>query len=444
MRRRCCVASIVCILVLSAAAAAELPSQHHTGDLSVNRGKTVTIEGVDYIQDGNIYVEDGGTLILRDASLTMAGQYSGEHGLYVRGEGKLEMNDVHVSSSYECIVYLNDHAAASLTRVEGFDLVLHDNSTANVEYSNLPNVIIGGGAVGALSFSTVSYLVRLEIDTPAAVTLRGLAPQQYENASVPLGVGAGSLHFSLTMRDTYVAGWMVDVAVGAHVTVEDSQLAVMHMDAGANAQGTVTGLKLGLQANWDSASLGVRNFLSRVQLKNTTITDQWGFYVGAGSDLVISDSLVGLNLCGQVHVRLENSAVPWFCMTNSTGDIELNRSPLPSHMVFLDSSASFGGDATASPNTVLEWSSSSVTRQYTVHVVDSKGHAVPNAPVLVRDTSGTTVLERVTDAVGDVQLGITFTDDTYRSHWAVSIPGHIVGQTLTFLTPSPLRLVVTD
>jgi hypothetical protein len=431
------------LTVLAGAPATRAGSANHEGDLVITWGNTLVIEDTDYTQKGDIYVEDGGKLVVRNASLTMLCDYDGQYAFRVRG-GELDMVNVQLASSRTRVdVWVSGNGHVSLSGVTGLAINpwLSGNSSAFFFSSELGCVDVSDGSSVEMRSSVVQYFIRLGVDSPVPVEFSDVAPARYDDTKMPSTATAGE--FSLSLKDTYVGGWVVRVGIGADVTVKDSELSQVDMRF-ADATGRINALQLGLQRDWDSSSLAVRGRASQVRLVNTIVTDGWFMFVSGSINLQISDSAVALSLRERSSVELTKCSVSWFEEVDHEGVVTFSGTTLGDYIQVVETQARWQGDVHVLAGVyVVGWYSSSVTRVYGVRVTNTQGSPVPTARIEVKDESGKVVLVRTTDVQGEAEFGLTFTGENYRDTWTVSVLGYSQGQTVTFLSSTPLALVVS-
>jgi hypothetical protein len=438
------VAALLFLLSVSLTVGAESTATQRTGDLVVTWGKTEVIENTTYVQRGNIYVEDGGTLILRNVTLAMQTDYDFQYKVYVRGQGKLEATNVQLVSRLT-VIEARDLAEVTLSEIsgEGLTLWLWGSSTATVSDSTVTMLDVGDTAHLEMSSSTVEGFLRLQLKSRQVLTLRGLVSGHQGNVALPTEQPAG-MWFSIRLSDTSVASWVVAANTGSHVTIEDSQVGMVV--ALGDATGKIEGLPVGRVADWDSSTLALSGFPTSIHLVNTEIIDAmnnyWYLYTSGDGPIEVDDSNVGLGLNGAANVVVRDSIVTGIGGSH-TGSVTFANTLLQCYANFDGTHSSWKGDVQiAGDIRIGAWNATSIRRTYEVKVVDSQQRPVVGARVRVTDAMGTTAVERVTDSGGTAQFDIVFTDANYRSAWTVTLPDRGVDQLVTFLTSTPLVLVV--
>ena len=83
---------------------------------------------------------------------------------------------------------------------------------------------------------------------------------------------------------------------------------------------------------------------------------------------------------------------------------------------FVTGSLRFAG----SPN-VVTWVNSHMTRQYDLTVTDQSWGPMAGLTVNLEKADGSTAAQGVTDANGEVRLGLVLDGSTYDSSWAVAV-----------------------
>jgi hypothetical protein len=275
------------------------------------------------------------------------------------------------------------------------------------------------------------------------VTFRDLRPKHYEKLQIPEADVAGAPAFEVTLEDTSVGGWAINVTKpDVDVTIEDSELNYVTMRL-ANATGKVKGLRAGLQEAWDSRSLPLRGFSSRVRLKNTVLTKGWGVNLGGNQRIEVADcEIVVLTVSGETPLTLVDSVVQWFGVHGHKGSVVFSRSLLNGYVQVVDSQAVWTGDVRFSKARFEGgWDASSIRRVYAVQVIDEQGRPVASARVRVKDAWGSPSRDYIADGDGHVEIELGFTDKTCRSTWTLSLPGYATERAVTFFSATPLVLV---
>jgi len=230
--------SLAAILIVGAQSA----TKGRTGDLIVTWGKTEVIENTTYVQRGNIYVEDGGTLILHNVTLAMLTDYDFEYKVYVRGQGRLEATNVQLTSRLTGIE-ARDLAQVSLSQIEGEGLTLWlwGASRATVSDSRVSMLDVGDRARLEMSSSVVEGFLRLQLSPRQVVSLRGLMSGHCDSLLLP-SEGTGTIGFSIGLSDTSIASWVVAANSGSRVAIEDSQVGMVLTldDVTGRVEGTTT------------------------------------------------------------------------------------------------------------------------------------------------------------------------------------------------------------
>lgn len=419
----------------------------HKGDLVIGWGKVVTIENTTHQQEGDIYVEDGGTLIVRNATLRMQMDYEGQYALYVRGEGKLELTNTRMTgpSGYRKDVVISDRAQATLSAVSGDGVHpwLYGEGSLSIRDSTIALVHMEDGTNLEARRSRIQAFIRIRLEARGPVTFRGLVPGQHTSFSIPGPSVSGVVPFRLTLEDCDLGGWVLNIAEpGLDVTIQDSEL--FHAQIGLHGvSGTVRGLLAGLQSAWDSQSLGLRGLPYRLRLVNTTLTDGWFLNLSNDRPMELADcALSALSVGGETDLRLVNSTVRWLGVSGLQGRIDCAGSAFTDYLQVVDSQVHWAGDARFRTSRFGGgWHDSTIRRTYAVRVVDEAGQPVAGARVRVKDAWGSPSRDYTADKAGQVEIELKFTDETCRSTWTVSLPGCATEQAVTFFSASPVLLV---
>jgi len=438
------IASLVGLL-LGLGARGQSTVVQHKGDLLVGWGKVVTIENCNYQQEGDIYVEDGGTLVVRDATIRMQMDYDEQYVLRVRGEGKLEIANSRITGSYANSIQASDRGQATLSGVPGERLRLwvRGESSFTVSDSTIGMITLDDRARLDVRRSRIESEVRLHPHAEAPLTLSGLAPGHYDDFRLSGGSVAGPVPFQLTLEETDVGAWAVRIAeAGDDVTIENSQLAHIVMLL-KDVSGRMEGLRAGLYQEWDSRALGLNRLPYRLRLRNTTLTEGWspGVMNGGPIELVNCDIAV-LSVTGETDLTFVDSTVLWLGVAGLQGSFSFIRSEIESFYEVEDTQAVWRGDVRFGIKRFGGgWHDSSIRRIYAVQVVDEQGRPVAGARVRVKDAWGSPPRDYIADGDGQVEIELGFTDKTCRSTWTLSLPGYATERAVTFFSATPLVLV---
>ena len=92
----------VIVIILIAVAAFGLLNRNKLLGWDIN-GRTERLENEEREVDENVYVRNGGELFLDDSTLAIASDYDGQHGIFVNGKSRLEVNVYRLLSPFESI-----------------------------------------------------------------------------------------------------------------------------------------------------------------------------------------------------------------------------------------------------------------------------------------------------------------------------------------------------
>jgi PKD repeat protein len=190
-------------------------------DLVVD-GTTMVIDSDTQI-DGSVYVENGGTLTIRDARLTLILDYDEEHHIDVAGDSRLIVDNAQIDSvggQFWFELY-GDDSGDPIMEVSGDDTWLTNHS--GIRPFDGTSIVVTGGDVEELQLrDRVTVELRDAATYPVlffdgdTATIDGL--DTGESVTKTVAVPGG---WSLSLTDAWVEGYQIDLMNGAEVTITD-------------------------------------------------------------------------------------------------------------------------------------------------------------------------------------------------------------------------------
>ncbi len=203
-------------------------------DLVVD-GTTVVVD-TDTRVEGEVVVSNGGTLIVRDATLTLVLAYDEEHHVDVSGASELVVDNGVITSEggqYWYELYAAGGSSPTM-RVSGEESWLTNHS--GIRPFDDTHVVVTGGDVEELQ---VRDRVQVELEAAGAypvfffdgvtATLAGLdvGESVTNTVSVPGG-------WSMSLAEAWVEGYQVDLENGANITLVDADGIVVSLHTPGN------------------------------------------------------------------------------------------------------------------------------------------------------------------------------------------------------------------
>ncbi len=205
------------------------------GDLVVD-GTTVVVD-TDTRVEGGVVVENGGTLTVRNATLTLVLAFDEEHHVEVTGPSQLVVEDGVIQSEggqFWFELSADDNGDSPTMRVSGDESWLTNHS--GIRPFDDTHVVVTGGDVEELQ---VRDRVQVELSTAGTypvfffdgitATLSGL--HTGESVTNTVSVPGG---WSMSLTEAFVEGYQIDLQNGANLTLDDSDGIVMSLHTPGN------------------------------------------------------------------------------------------------------------------------------------------------------------------------------------------------------------------
>jgi len=119
----------------------------HTGDLIITGTQVFTIENTTYNQYGNVYVQDGGKLLIRNATLNFIQDYHDQNKIYLLDQASLEVTDSSIDSPYLHLLWAQDTAAITLinSTAASAEIRVFDNASFHAIGCQICQMLGGAG-----------------------------------------------------------------------------------------------------------------------------------------------------------------------------------------------------------------------------------------------------------------------------------------------------------
>jgi hypothetical protein len=230
--------------------------------------QTVLIENCTYVlQEGKVVVEDSAILILRNAQLVFNESYKwpGEY-LLARDNARLSVENVTMDSNFGVYARVGNSATANIDRLAslynlGLEIALSDEAGLSISNSILPMLWLFGGAKASVSGSSI-FCTSLYFDRYSTVEVIDMHPgfcrywELWENKTIS---GVSHPSFQLTIENTTIENWSLEIAVTANIKMQNSTLALI-LDINENLQ--INAMQVGYTANWSLNLIRLQTVLS--------------------------------------------------------------------------------------------------------------------------------------------------------------------------------------
>jgi hypothetical protein len=232
-------------------------------DLVVD-GRTEIIT-TDTTVDGNIYVQNGGELVLRGSpgnptTLTLALDYDEEHHIDISDTSRMEVDNGVITSSGGYQYWIELSKGSPILEVKGDDSWITFHS--GIRPFDSAQVVVTGGDVEELQVrDNVTVTLSNAATYPVyffegvSASLNGLYTDTDFTINNTVSVPGG---WSFQITNGWVEGYQIDLKSGADVTLDDSDGIVLsiHTPGDLGAQQVVEGLTSDTRADGQTTNLG--------------------------------------------------------------------------------------------------------------------------------------------------------------------------------------------
>jgi hypothetical protein len=430
----------------------------HEGDLVIEGVETRLIENAKFFQNGNIYVRDTATLIIKNTELMIArGSVPTIHVcIFVDPMATLIIDNSLVypppGGGLVCVMNRGEvRMTDSPTSIHYFDM----SAGAQFTMANSEMVYTIGGLLQVMGGSTTvadSTLGALGLKVPAGAHLdvAGLQSGVYFDSwdvhdMIPDADYDLVLERTTVLKDDftgelehgpYERGWILFLDPDAHVRLSDSELRKVFLDL-RNETAAFQGLRVGVPA-----SLTYRDIV----LTNIVVKGQWPFTI-TNSDVTITNSdYLFLQPSGSSTGRLINSHMVEFIPRDFFGTMIFENGlwttageilgGVPYHSMANDFVIK-GSLKMEGLREHLQWKGAQVTREFDVVVTDVHGDPVGGVVIKVSGQA------YVTDDAGKTKFNIIFNETNYNQPTTLEAwqSGELIAcQGIDFFTETPIRL----
>ena len=434
----------------------------HVGDLVINGNETMVIEGTNYFQQGNIYINDEAKLAIKNSQFMLGrGDVPTIHTyIFVREKASLEIENSTIFP-YEppdemgalVVVRVQDSGNINITDSPTSIHLLEIYDNAQVTITNSEMIFDIGGLLQVMGGNT-----KLVNSTIGAIGLTVPANSHLNISGIESGVYLESwdvhdiipdVNYDLVLEKTYILkdelepgpyerGWIFFINPQAYARISNSELRKVFIDF-QNESISLENLRIGVPS-----SLEYRE----IELNDIIIKGQWGITL-IDSNLTISSSdYLFIQISGQSNLNMINSHMVEFiprsffgiivfenCTWTNAGEIIGGQ---PYHSIA--NNFTIRGSLRISPELRihLQWRNASVKRVYDALVLDRINQPIQRIPVII---DGKTFL---TNDSGKTEFTLIFNETSYIMPERIEV---IVGNKtiakceVDFFTETPIILI---
>ncbi len=438
-----------------------LPYETHEGDLILSGSEELTIENEQYLQLGNVYLNDQSKLIIRDATFMLGrGDVPTVHVyINVSENAALEIARSTVIGKAEegagMLIVIRNHGMTNITDSHTeIHLLEQYDGTVEIQNTEMINEIggllqVSGGSTRVVN-STLGALA-LTVPADASLTLNGLKSGEYlESWDVHDWIPKAG--YDLTLENTtilkdnlgpgpYERGWLFFPDANSHVSLSDSELRKVFIDINGETV-SFENLKIDTPSN-----LKYRD----IELNDVTITGQWPFTI-ENSNVTIKDSnYLFLQPSGTSNLTLINSHVVEFIPREFYGTVSFENCTWTNagEIIGGEDYHSAGNDFTITGSLTidpelrqnLQWKDARVTREFTAQIFNQSGTPVTGLTLSIDGQSYTT------DKSGNVVFNLIFDETNYNQPTQLTISKQnqtLYQEDIDFFTATPIQITIQE
>lgn len=434
------------------------PDKVHKGDLVLNGSKKMIIEDMTYLQQGNVYINDNASLVIRNATFILGrGDVPTIHTYFFVAPGAaLQIDNCSIAADRTeemgaLIIIRNEGTVKIVKSKTAIHLIeMYKKARLSMIDSEMVNPIggllqIAGGKTELIN-STVGALA-LAIPAGARMNVNGLKSGMYYEAwdvhdMIPEAGYDLKLSKTTILKDDlafgpYERGWLFFPHPDSSVNISESELRKVFISL-KNETASFENLKMGKPSN-----LSYKN----IRLKDVVMMGEWPFEM-LDSKVTIKDSeYLFLQPQGKSELTLVNSHMVEFIPRDFKGIIHFenctwtNAGEIIGGQAYHSKSNDFTitGSLKIAPELKkhLQWKNAKVTREYTAVATGLNGEPLEGLTVKIGGKSYTT------DRAGGVRFNIVFNENNYNAQQNLDIyeDGKLIRQSgIDFFTETPVLI----
>jgi len=407
----------------------------HSGDLIIEGTDVYLIENENYFQQGNIYINDNATLIIKDSQFELGrGDVPTIHTYFFVEEGaSLEIENSTISpkkvSSDEMgplVIIRNSGNVQIIDSPTQIHLLeMYENSHLTMINSEMIFEIGGllqiSGGNSELINSTIASL-GLQVPADATIEIDGLhSGICYDvwdvHEMIPSADYSLTMENSCILEDTftgeyehgpYERGWIFFLDPSAHATISNSEFRKIFMEI-IDDSATFENLKMDTPSNLEYNS---------ITLTDIAMKGQWPFWVENSNLTLINSEYLFLQPTGNSTIYLKDSHLVEFIPRDFFGEVIFENGlwtnageiigGVPYHSEANDFLIRGSLHISDEVKDHLQFKNATVTREYTVLLKDDTDHPIQGALIKINGK------EFETDETGQVLFELIFNESTYN------------------------------
>ena len=436
-----------------------LPDETHEGDLILSGSEELTIENEQYLQLGNVYLNDQSKLIIRDATFMLGrGDVPTVH-VYIniaQGATLLIERSTIIEKAEEgagMLIVIRNHGITSvIDSPTEIHLLEQYEGSVEIQNSQLINEIggllqVSGGSttvtdstLGALGFSVPADASLTLEDLHSGVYLENWNLQDWlPEAGYSIAIQRSTILEDNLEPGPFERGWLLFPDEHSQVRLSNSEMRKVFFEV-SNETAEFDNLKIN-----EPVSLKYKDIV----LENVTVTGQWPFTI-ENSNVTIRDSnYLFLQPSGTSNLTLIDSHVVEFIPREFYGTISFengswtNAGEIIGGEDYHSSSNDFTikGSLSISPELRqnLQWKDARVTREFTAQIFNQSGSPVPGLVVSINGQNYST------DENGNVVFSLVFDETNYNQPTALTITKQsqiLYQEDIDFFTATPIQITV--
>lgn len=439
-----------------------LPQTIHSGDLIVEGTDIYVIESENYVQQGNIYINDNAQLIIKNSQFELGrGDVPTIHTYFFVEEGAL----LKIENSTISPEPVNDDEMGALVVIRNSGdvqiiasptqihlLEMYENSHLTMVNSEMIFEIGGllqiSGGDSKLINSTIASL-GLQVPADANIEIDGLHSGICYDAwdvheMIPSAEYSLTMENSCILEDTFTGeyehgpferGWIFFLDPSAHATISSSEFRKIFMEI-IDDSATFENLKMDTSSDLEYNS---------IVLTDIVMKGQWPFWVENSNLTLINSEYLFLQPTGNSTIYLKNSHIVEFIPRDFFGEIIFEKG------VWTNAGEIIGGELYHSEandflirgslqmsdelRVHLQFKNATVTREYTVLLKDDTGYPIQGALIKINGK------EFETDETGQVIFELIFNEYTYNQPHELDVIVNntvLYQQDIDFFTETPI------
>ena len=437
------------------------PDETHEGDLVLNGSEELTIENEQYLQLGNVYLNDQTKLIIRDSTFMLGrGDVPTVH-VYInvaQGATLLIERSIIIEKAEEgagMLIVIRNHGTTSIAdSPTEIHLLEQYEGAVGIRNSELINEIggllqVSGGSTTVVDSTLGAFGFSVPAD--ASLTLDGLHSGVYlekwnlqdwlPEAGYSIAIERSTILEDNLEPGLYERGWLLFPDENSRVRLSNSEMRKVFFDV-SNETAEFENLRIN-----EPASLMYKD----IALDNVTVTGQWPITIYNSNVTIRNSNYLFLQPGGTSNLTLIDSHIIEFIPREFYGTISFENGTWTNagEIIGGEDYHSSGNDFTITGSLTIEpevrqnlqWKNARVTREYTAVVTDQNGNPVSGLTVTIGGQSCTT------DEKGEVVFRIIFDETNYNQPTELTISKQsqtLYQEDIDFFTTTPIQITIQE